>query len=365
MTGDDLKFRAALSRVGVGLVALVLLPTFYPASRSHTWVWIAYLGVAVVQQVMIKKHIGGEWRALLSGLLDITVLTYTVHNLGSVVTPMASLYVFAGVANALVTEPAVAYLLGTVGALAFDAVVWAEHFGMLSFAPDAPETAAGGPPTLVQSLMASVFVTLFAPACTAIVVALVRAVQRREQQLVESNLRLEQLSQRDPLTNLYNRRHLFSTLETELARVRRGHALSLVMIDLDGFKKVNDTQGHLRGDVLLKEIASALQLGTRAVDLAARYGGDEFIVVLTDTDAKRGEAVAERLADSVRTAAERFDAKHPVTASLGVASAEPSDTVAALLRRADENAYRAKQSGGNRVVSVRMPGSQPTHQATS
>src|SRR5271170_1784964 len=98
MTGDDLKFRAALSRVGVGVVALALLPTFYPASRSHAWVWIAYLGVAAVQQVMIKKHIGGEWRALVSGVIDITVLTYTVHNLGSVVTPMASLYVFAGVA---------------------------------------------------------------------------------------------------------------------------------------------------------------------------------------------------------------------------------------------------------------------------
>src|ERR1700722_17295681 len=199
MSGDDLKFRAALSRFGVGLVALLLLPTFYPASRPHAWIWLAYLGVAVVQQVLIRRHIGGEARALWSGLLDIAVLTYAVHNLGSVVTPMSSLYVFAGVANALVTEPAVAYLLGTVGALAFDAVVWAEHFQLLRFAPDAPETAAAGPPTLVQALMASVFVTLFAPACTVIVVALVRAVQKREQQLVETNAQLEQLSQRDPL----------------------------------------------------------------------------------------------------------------------------------------------------------------------
>jgi len=362
MTGDELKFRAALSRFGVGLVALVLLPTFYPASRTHAWVWIAYLGLAVVQQVMIRKHIGGESRALVSGLIDIAVLTYTVHNLGSVVTPMASLYVFAGVANALVTKPTVAYLLGSVGALAFDATVWAEHLRLLPFAPDAPETAAAGPPTLVQALMASIFVTLFAPACTVIVVALVRAVQHREQQLVESNQRLEELSQRDPLTNLYNRRHLFSSLETELARVRRGHPLSLVMIDLDGFKKVNDALGHLRGDVLLKEISIALATNTRTVDLAARYGGDEFIVMLTDTDARKAQGVAERLAESVRAAAQRFDTDHPVTASLGVAQAEPSDTVAALLRRADENAYRAKQSGGNRVVA---PSSPPTHLAMS
>jgi diguanylate cyclase (GGDEF)-like protein len=352
MTGDELKFRAALSRFGVGAVALVLLPTFYPASRSHAWIWLAYLGVAVVEQILIRRRIGGSRRALVSGLLDIGVLTYTVHNLGSVVTPMSSLYVFAGVANALVTEPVVAYLLGTIGAVAFDVVVWAEHLRWLPFAPDSPETAAAGPPTLVQALMASIFVTLFAPACTVIVVALVRAVQSREQQLVETNARLEQLSQRDPLTNLYNRRHLFTCLEAELARVRRGRPLSLVMIDLDGFKKVNDTQGHLRGDALLKDIAAALAAGTREVDLAARYGGDEFIVVLTDTDAVGARAVAERLADSVRSAALRFDAQHRVTASLGVAAAEPTDTVAALLRRADENAYRAKQSGGNRVVAA-------------
>jgi diguanylate cyclase (GGDEF)-like protein len=320
---------------------------------------VAYLVVAVVEQVLIRRRIGGSHRALFSGLLDIAVLTYTVHNLGSVVTPMSSLYVFAGVANALVVEPPVAYLLGTVGALAFDGVVWAEYLRWLPFAPDAPESAAAGAPSLVQALMASVFVTLFAPTCTVIVVALVRAVQKREQQLVETNARLEQLSQQDPLTGLYNRRHLFTCLETELARVRRGHPLSIVMIDLDGFKKVNDSQGHLRGDVLLKEISNALAATTRQVDLAARYGGDEFIVVLTDTDATRAQAAAERLAECVRAAAQRFDTRHPVTASLGVAAAEPSDTVASLLRRADENAYRAKQSGGDRVVSRSITASPP------
>jgi diguanylate cyclase (GGDEF)-like protein len=133
----------------------------------------------------------------------------------------------------------------------------------------------------------------------------------------------------------------------------------MVIIDLDGFKKVNDTQGHLRGDVLLKDIASALAATTREVDLAARYGGDEFIVVLTDTDQARAQTAAERLAESVRSAAQRFDTKHPVTASLGVAAAEASDTVASLLRRADENAYRAKQGGGDRVVSMTVAVSSP------
>jgi diguanylate cyclase (GGDEF)-like protein len=335
----------------VGLIALVLLPTFYPKTRAHMWIWALYLAVAGLEQVLIRKHIGGRVRAVLSGFVDIALLTYTVHGLGSSVTPMASLYLFAGVANALVTNVRVAWTLAVAGPLAFDAVVWAEHWGWLAFAPDAPQVQALGPPTLEHTLMASLFITVFVPASTAIVTALVRAVQKREAALVVANQRLEQLSQLDPLTNLYNRRHLFARIESELARVRRGRPLALVMVDLDHFKKVNDSEGHLRGDVLLKEIASELAATTRETDVAGRYGGDEFVVVLPDTDPEQARAVAERVAQSVRDAAQRFDSERRVTASVGIAVADAGDTVAALLRRADENAYRAKQGGGDRVVA--------------
>ncbi len=351
MTRDELRFRAALSRFGIGAIALTLLPTFYPRTRAHLWIWAAYLGIATVEQVLIRKHIGGRVRPLLSGFVDLAVLTYTVHGLGSVVTPMASLYLFAGVANALVTTPRVAWTLGILGPLAYDAVVWAEHAGAIPFAPDAPDLAALGPPPLAQALMASIFVSVFVPASTGIVTALVRAVQRREADLVVVNERLEQLSQLDPLTNLYNRRHLFARLEAELARVRRGRPLAMLMLDLDRFKKVNDTQGHLRGDLLLKEIAAALAATTRTTDVAGRYGGDEFAVILPDTEPAQALAAAERVTKSVREVAAKFDAARPVTASVGVAIAEPGDTVAALLRRADENAYRAKREGGDRVVA--------------
>jgi diguanylate cyclase (GGDEF)-like protein len=351
MTRDELKFRAALSRFAVALTALALLPTFYPRTRAHIWIWFVYLVVAAVEQVLIRKNIGSALRPVVSGLVDLAVLTYTVHGLGSVVTPMASLYLFAGVANALVTSPRVAWTLALAGPLAYDAVVWAEHAGWLEFAPDAPEFAGLGPPSLAYTLMATIFVTVFVPASTAIVTALVKAVQRREADLVVANERLEHLSQLDPLTNLYNRRHLFARIEAELARVRRGRPLALVMLDLDSFKKVNDTQGHLRGDALLKEIAAALAATTRTTDVTGRYGGDEFAVVLPDTDLEQALGVAERVAKSVRDVSARFDGGSPVTASVGVALAAPSDTVAALLRRADENAYRAKKDGGDRVVS--------------
>jgi diguanylate cyclase (GGDEF)-like protein len=354
MTRDELRFRAASSRFGVGVLALVLLPTFYPRTRAHAWVWASYLVIAAVEQVLIRKRIGGRTRALASGLVDTAMLTFTVHGLGSVLTPLASIYFFAVMANALVVEPVVAYALAAINVLAFDATVWAEWAGLLSFAPDVPDVAALGRPSLERCLMASLLVTTLVPAFGAMAVSLVGEVRRRERLLVAANARLEELSQLDPLTDLYNRRHLFARLEAELGRVRRGHPLALVMLDLDGFKQVNDREGHQRGDVLLQAIAEALRKTTRETDVAGRYGGDEFLVILPDTDAEQARRVAERLADSVREAGRQFDAAHPVTASLGIAIAmplAPPESPAVLVRLADEHAYRAKQRGGDCVAA--------------
>jgi diguanylate cyclase (GGDEF)-like protein len=351
MTGDELRFRAALSRFVIAAIAIFLLPTFYPLTRPNLWVWISYLVVAGVEQVLIRKGIGGEARALVSGLIDIGVLTFTVHRLGSTATPMASLYFFAAVANALVVHRRVAIALAAVGVTAYDALVWAEWARILPFAPDVPSLAAFGPASLAQTVLGSAYNTTFVVAATFVVSSLVHTVQRREEMLVMANRQLEELSQRDPLTGLYNRRYLFARIESELARVRRERPLAVLMIDLDGFKRVNDAQGHLRGDVLLKEIATALAKTTREVDVAGRYGGDEFVLVLPDTAAEQAGIAAQRVVASVREVGERIGAGLPVTASLGIAIASRDDTVAALLRRADENAYRAKQGGGDRVVA--------------
>jgi diguanylate cyclase (GGDEF)-like protein len=354
MTGDELRFRAALSRFGVGVLALALLPTFYPRTRAHLWVWGAYLTIAAIEQVLIRKRIGGRLRAFASGLVDTAMITYTVHTLGSVMTPMSSVYFLVVMTNALVVERRVAYALAAINVLVFDATVWAERLGYLPFAPDVPELEAFGRPSLERTLMASLLVTTFVPAFAAITSALVGAVQRRERMLVEANARLEELSQLDPLTNLYNRRHLFSRLEVELGRVRRGHPLALVMLDLDGFKKVNDSAGHQRGDELLRDIAEAVRGTIRKIDVAGRYGGDEFLVILPDTDVEDARVVAERVAASVREAGRRFDPAHPVTASIGIATAaprRPPESAAALVRVADERAYHAKESGGDCVAA--------------
>lgn len=182
-----------------------------------------------------------------------------------------------------------------------------------------------------------------------VVGALVRALDRRERDLTSANSRLEELSQRDPLTGLSNRRHAFDVLERLL---ERGGRACVVMIDLDGFKRINDSQGHLRGDLLLVEIADAMRKATRERDVVGRYGGDEFLLILPDADATAAEGVAQRVTDAVADVGRRFDPAHPVTASTGIASAREKDSVASIARRADEACYRAKTAGGNRVVAA-------------
>ena len=350
LSKDELVFRAALTRFVLGLVALAVLPLLYPSARQFLWVYAAYIGFAAIEQVLIRKAIGGGVRSLVAGLVDLAVLTFTVHRLGSVATVMASVYFVAGVLNALVVGLRVGVILAALNAVAYAAVVCAEQAGLLPYAPDVPEISRLGVPSATLAGLAIVLVTVLLVSSTAIVGLLVRAVRRREEALTRANEQLVVLSERDPLTNLYNRRRLFERLELELERVRRGHPLSLVMLDLDGFKRVNDKHGHLRGESLLKEIAVALAANTRVTDVVGRYGGDEFVIVLADSDEAQAKIVAERIGVSVKDVGERFAEEARVTASIGLAVAREDDGVASLLRRADENAYRAKQAGGDRVA---------------
>ncbi len=170
-----------------------------------------------------------------------------------------------------------------------------------------------------------------------------------ETRLGDAIRRLEDLSQRDPLTNLLNRRGIFDRLEIELARAGRGHTTGLLLVDLDGFKDVNDRYGHIEGDRLLQAIAEALRRGTRASDAVGRYGGDEFVVVLADTREEDANATARRLVERVHRVGQQLFPASPVTASGGLALANPGDNPLALLERADNGVYDAKRGGGNAV----------------
>jgi two-component system cell cycle response regulator len=160
----------------------------------------------------------------------------------------------------------------------------------------------------------------------------------------------------DPLTGLHNRRYM----ETHLRRLLDealscGRPLSLLVIDIDHFKAVNDTHGHDAGDAVLKEFALRIRRNTRGVDLACRLGGEEFVVVMPDTDLGNARHVAERLrrcAEAEPFLINRQGLSIPITTSVGVAALElASDTAETIFRRADQALYSAKRAGRNRVVT--------------
>ena len=147
----------------------------------------------------------------------------------------------------------------------------------------------------------------------------------------------------DPLTNIKNRRVLDDTIQAQFALMTRYETpFSLVMLDIDHFKSVNDEQGHLHGDRMLQDLARLLDEYVRETDILTRYGGDEFVVVMPQTDAKGARILSERLRASVQE-------KLLLTVSGGVSSAQKGDTKETLLARADAALYRSKRSGRNCV----------------
>jgi diguanylate cyclase (GGDEF)-like protein len=167
---------------------------------------------------------------------------------------------------------------------------------------------------------------------------------------------LKKLTITDPLTGLVNRRYLLERLKDEIARSERHvHPMSLLMIDLDGFKLCNDTQGHLFGDRMLKTVADILLGAVRSMDVVARFGGDEFMVILPETDLPVAVAIAERLKNTIAAGTTLTEdgtdgGRTALTASIGIVCfPEHGDTIELLLERVDQSLYRAKNRGKNRI----------------
>ena len=193
------------------------------------------------------------------------------------------------------------------------------------------------------------------------------AVARQRQTLEDANVSLqEQIGQihalqeklreqanRDSLTGLFNRRYLEGTLERELSRCRRESVpLSMLLLDLDHFKLVNDTYGHPAGDAVLCAVSRRLQESARAEDIVCRYGGEEFLLVLPKMPLGIAHERANRLLKSFRSTPVVFG-EHTIhlTTSIGIATVpDHADSVDSLVRAADQALYRAKSSGRDRVV---------------
>lgn len=292
-----------------------------------------------VGHMMLDSFVFGLWAGLFSFPLWITFMFVV----GGFMNPVA----FRGLDG----------LARGLGALAVGAVVGAGSVGFTL----QPETSL--PVTLLCLGAVTLFLFSFSLGVHRRSVALHHArirLRRSEAQLharVEEVTALEaqlrELSVRDPLTGLYNRRYLDPTLERELARCRRAHLpLALMIVDVDHFKRVNDTFGHAGGDAVLRALGACLESTVRASDVACRFGGEEFVLVFPEMPEPVAVARAEQLrVNWAARTVESDGAEIRSTMSVGLAMfPEHGDHAEALLRAADLALYEAKRAGRDRVV---------------
>ena len=198
----------------------------------------------------------------------------------------------------------------------------------------------GGSPGPVGLLIATLVPLIIAPIMSVQMLALLQRLDRAEE-------RLRALSITDELTQAYNRRYFISLAEGELARIRRyGGTCSLAILDLDRFKQINDTHGHLAGDEALRAFSRLCQQHLRAADTFARYGGDEFIVLLPGASPEMARGVVDRIRLTLAS-----DSDGELRLSAGIAGFDPvAANLDQLVKRADDALYAAKRSGGNQVA---------------
>ncbi len=185
--------------------------------------------------------------------------------------------------------------------------------------------------------------------------ALQTQLEEKNAQLEAALRRVEEVAATDPLTGLYNRRHFGKVLEQLWAEsTRYNHDLACVMVDLDGFKQINDAyQNHQLGDQVLQAAARVITANLRGMDVAARYGGDEFIVLLPHASGEQAVGVAQRIREEYRvTAGGLLRRKDPATMSIGIGSRHGDEPCSAdqLISCADAALYRAKEAGRNRII---------------
>ncbi|QHJ10862.1 Diguanylate cyclase DgcM [Paraglaciecola mesophila] len=163
------------------------------------------------------------------------------------------------------------------------------------------------------------------------------------------NTEILQLAETDKLTGLFNREKLESTLITLLSKVDEQHPLSVMLLDVDHFKKINDQYGHFEGDKVLRVLAKKLQELMREEDVVARWGGEEFVVLCATTSLEKAMQLAQRIREDI---AKQVISGHALTISVGVAQYVPSDSLDSLLGRADVGLYQAKNNGRNSVIAA-------------
>jgi diguanylate cyclase (GGDEF)-like protein len=317
-------------------------------------------------------HITYDWWARvriangLQLLLDLFVVTYLVHFSGGVHSWFWAMYVLLTLEAAFLLETRRAvWAIGSVGALLYGGLLTAEYRGFISPIP-MPFEISRLQHDFTYEVITFGWVSILNGAVAVIGTYLMGVVRSRQEEL-------EQLGVRDGLTGLYNRRYFFHRLRGEVERCRRfNRHFSLLMIDVDDFKKFNDRYGHLEGDRLLKSLSEILgssirrsdQPPTYELDIACRYGGEEFAIILPEAEAEGGYSAAERLRERViaRAAVSTAERIRNRVASIDICGQRTSISIGVstfpghgdgaddLVCSADAALYEAKRLGKDRVV---------------
>jgi diguanylate cyclase (GGDEF)-like protein len=297
-------------------------------------------GVAVVAVVVLHELLPRAWRNDLTTAAEVAAAIALTTGLLLLTGYGASPYVFA------LDLVAVAVALGSGGwpAVLATAVATAAYAGVIGVDPS-PDRVAGLAILRIALNIGSLWLLAFLAGVFA-------AHQRRVRRM------LSDLSRIDPLTGLFNRGQMYPTLEQEVRRTRRStRGFSVLMIDLDGLKAVNDGLGHQRGDEVLRALGRAIRSNIRTVDSAYRYGGDEFVVLLPETDYSGAFVVAEKIRSDAEDIGERLEGEGGSTSvSVGLVS-HPEDgaTAEELVRAADRAMYNAKTLGKNQISGYPRP----------
>ncbi|WP_234383760.1 sensor domain-containing diguanylate cyclase [Paracidovorax avenae] len=331
--------------IGAGQAAWAVLAVQFLAYPQLAY-WTArrspHQAKAELHNMLVDNVFGGLW----AGLLGLPVwITFTLF-IGNCINVVA----FHGYPGLLRLLAAMG--VGLLGGLAL--------YGDQPLHPDIDMATS-----LLCILALTLFLTVFAHTSYRRAVEQQQSNARLRTQFEEIRALQDQLQEqamRDPLTGLYNRRHLDATLAARIAQCgAQGLPLSLLMIDIDHFKRVNDTHGHAAGDAMLQALAQLLQRHVRVQDLACRHGGEEFVLLLPETPL----AIARERAEALRQAFEALQVRHgpdalSTTLSCGVSAfPEHADEPHALLARADEALYSAKVQGRNRVAVHGTTGGRP------
>jgi diguanylate cyclase (GGDEF)-like protein len=280
---------------------------------------------------LVPPRVPDSLLLIVEGALAVLFASVLVALTGGAASPFFFALPLIVVGAAIVVPPGIALALTAGAALAYLAAVLA------------------GRPAIDAAWLATVGVNLAALGLVAYVGMAIGREQRRARD--DAN----RLATVDPLTGLRTRPFLFGALEPELARSQRtGRAFCQLMIDRDDLKVINDRHGHLAGDRALRHVGDVIRAGTRLIDTGARFGGDEFVVLLPETDPTGGWVLAEKIRNGVAEAGLDVDgARIPTSVSVGLVSCpQDADTLGELLERADEAMYRSKRGGRDRTTRV-------------